>query len=271
MPVEILLEIYQYLDLESIFRLARTNHSFLNFFKRRKASVLLPAIEREFTPFDELLQVYTASAEDLYSDGGLYKPRKIVFKRFAGDSGRVLAPHIDVSLTPLQSTSNDLDYVKIFKGRKIPSTSAAGLKTVVLTERDLDPLLELCRLVRQWEGLFPQMRWFYEPENCRSLRVHEAIRFRRAFYRWWLYGIYFHGELPRPRVGLPEPYVDDVRISQMRHYSTSELLELMDVMETMKDVILHYICPRLDPSQQYVSRIDRHLGSFHSNASQTGR
>jgi len=36
----------------------------------------------------------------------------------------------------------------------------------------------------------------------------------------------------------------------MRYYSTSELLELMDLVETMKDVVLHYICPRLDPGQQ---------------------
>lgn len=97
------------------------------------------------------------------------------------------------------------------------------------------------------------MRWFNQPEDCRFLRPHESFRFRRALYRWWLYGVYFHGEFPRPRVGHPEPHVDDIRTSQMRHHSTAELLELMDFLETIKDVILHYICPRLDPSQNTVS------------------
>ncbi|KAK7414743.1 hypothetical protein QQX98_006427 [Neonectria punicea] len=37
----------------------------------------------------------------------------------------------------------------------------------------------------------------------------------------------------------------------MRHHSTSELLELMDLVETMKDVVLYYLCPRLDPNQEH--------------------
>jgi hypothetical protein len=133
------------------------------------------------------------------------------------------------------------------------------LKTVVLTESDLKPLLGYCSLVLKWQARFPQMRWYHEPENCRHLREHEAERFRRAMYRWWLYGFYFHGEFPRPRVGLPEPGVDDVRLSQLRMYSTSELVELMDLVETMKDVVLHYLCPRLDPGQDEDEGCDSYL------------
>lgn len=250
LPTEILLDVYQHLDLGSIFELSLTNKSFLNFFEQRKATILFPVLTREFSPFDELLQVYTASARDLDVNGGLYKPRRVVFKRFPGDSGQVLAPHVG---TESEAPATILKgYVPVTKGRTRAPSSASLSKTVVLTERDLEPILKQCQVVREWERLFPQMRWFHESENCRSLRPHETPRFRRALYRWWLYGIYFHGDFPRPRAGLPEPNVDDIRTSQMRYHSTSELLELMDLVETMKDVVLHYICPRLDPSQQDV-------------------
>ncbi|KND92701.1 hypothetical protein TOPH_02620 [Tolypocladium ophioglossoides CBS 100239] len=247
LPVEILLDIYQHLDLGAISELSATNRSFYSFFKQRKTTILLPVLEREFSPFGELLQVYTASANDIDVTGGPYKPRKVIFKRFAGDHGFVLSQGAQPPLVPCESSRNG--FTPVTRGRRPVASPESTLNTVVLTERDLDPLLRQCQLVRQWEELFPQMRWFHQPENCRFLRPHEHIRFRRALYRWWLYGIYFHGELPRPRVGHPEPHVDDVRTSQMRYHSTGELLELMDLLETIKDVILHYICPRLDPSQ----------------------
>ena len=248
LPMEILLDVYRDLDISSIYNLALACRSFRELFTHRKATILLPALAREFSPFDELLQIYTASADDLGSTyGSLYMPRRIIFKRFDGDAGIVLASG---SSGP---TSHRPGFTQVVNGRKPGYGNNGAKSSIVLTDKDFGSLLGHCQLVRKWEQLFPSMRWFYDPASCRILRPHEAERFRRAFYRWWLYGIYFHGELPRPRVGLPEPHVDDIRISQMRHHSTSELLELMDLVETMKDVILHYICPRLDPNQQNVS------------------
>ncbi|KFA73726.1 hypothetical protein S40288_06253 [Stachybotrys chartarum IBT 40288] len=246
LPTEILLEILQNMDLASIFRLSVVNHEFQGFFKFYKASILLPVLAHEFSPFDELLQVHSASADDIAAFGGRYVPRKIIFKRFPGDNGLVLAP----PSTPLPAASQtpDASFNQTFRAKKQTVSVAPAARPVVLTERDFKSILAQCQLVRKWEERFPQMRWYQEPENCRSLRPNERFRFRRALYRWWLYGIYFHGEMRRPRIGLPEPLVDDIRTSQMRRHSTSELLELMDLVETMKDVVLHYICPRLDPN-----------------------
>ena len=230
-PIEVLLEIYLHLDVQAIFELSITSRDFYSFFQRRKVEILLPVLLRDFNPFDELLQVHTASVEDV-SNGGQYKPRKIVLKRFAGDEGLVFS-----------------------QGSCVPDsakTPGPASSAIVLTKDDLTRLLKKCRLVREWEGLFPQMRWFHQPEDCRLLRSHELVRFRRALYRWWMYGIHFHGDAPRPRIGHPEPYVNDIRTSQMRYHSTVELLELMDLLETVKDIILHYICPRLDPNAQEV-------------------
>ncbi|KAF4335556.1 histone deacetylase clr3 [Fusarium beomiforme] len=247
LPTEILLDVYQQLDLDGVFNFCATHRTFYELFNKREASILLPVLVREFSPFDELLQVYTASVEDLDSRGGLYAPRRVVFKRYPGDTGTVLAPRSEHR--PTMSEDAVDGFITLNKPGKPTIHTAQPLKTVVLTEKDLKPLLHYCSLVLRWQARFPQMRWFYEPENCRLLRAHEAERFRRAMYRWWLYGFYFHGNFPRPRVGLPEPGVDDVRLSQLRLYSTSELVELMDLVETMKDVVLHYLCPRLDPSE----------------------
>ncbi|KAF9761157.1 hypothetical protein IL306_003935, partial [Fusarium sp. DS 682] len=257
LPTEILLDIFQQLDLDAVFNLCATHRTFHELFSKRKASILLPVLIRQFSPFDELLQVYTASVEDLDARGGLYAPRRVVFKRYLGDTGIVLAPRSDHQ--PAMSVDAVNGFITLNKPGKPTIPNAQPLKTVVLTENDLKPLLGHCSLVLRWQARFPQMRWFHEPENCRLLREHEAERFRRAMYRWWLYGFYFHGDFPRPRVGLPEPGVDDVRLSQLRLYSTSELVELMDLVETMKDVVLHYLCPRLDPSQGEYEGCDSYL------------
>ncbi|KOS18446.1 hypothetical protein ESCO_001045 [Escovopsis weberi] len=41
--------------------------------------------------------------------------------------------------------------------------------------------------------------------------------------------------------------VRDIRTSFLRYFSSSELFELMDFVEVVKDLISYYICPRLDP------------------------
>lgn len=251
LPLEIILEIYQQLDLQAIFKLSLSNSEFWHFFERRKVDILLPVLIRDFSPFNELLQVYTASAEDI-AKGGLYNPRAVVFERFHGDKGIVLSQSPVSSEAITKSSGNG--FIEVSKSGKPAMSNQPACPTAVLKVQDLGNLLKHCRLVNEWQDLFPQMRWFHQPEDCRLLRPHEQERFRRALYRWWLYGIYFHDDLPRPRIGHPEPHVDDIRTSQMRHHPTGELLELMDLLETVKDVILHYICPRLDPTEIQVRK-----------------
>lgn len=248
-PVEILLDIFSHLDLDSILNFSFACKSLNGVFLTNKIMILLEALLREFSPFDELLQVYTATIEDI--DGRTYyQPCTVIFKRFPGDSGYTIGPqpsHMHYGAN-YSSEMNKPGASVVQKSAGVTSSGVA-----VLTEDDLRPILRMCRLVRQWEQLFPQMRWFHYPEDCRALNEQELPRFRRAFYRWWLYGTYFHGEWTRPQAGHPMPFVLDVRTSQMRRHSTAELMELLDLHETMKDVILHYICPRLDPMYQLVS------------------
>lgn len=247
LPTEIQLDIYSNLDVSSVFALSETTRSLNLLFREQQAAILIPVLAQEFSPFDELLQIYTASAKDVEDGEAHYNRRNVVFKRFAGSKGYSFEPNS--GFVPALANYHRLKPVS-----NLPRANHRQMpNNVILGEEDLRPLIKLCLLVRKWEDIFPQMRWFHEAENCRLLNQHEAHRFRRAFYRWWLYGIYFHGEMPRPRVALPEARVEDIRISQLRYHSTTELLELMDLLETTKDVILHYICPRLDPDYLEVS------------------
>ncbi|OAR01823.1 hypothetical protein LLEC1_00664 [Akanthomyces lecanii] len=244
-PVEILLEISSHLDIDSIFNFSLSCKILNGVFNKNKIMILMEVLSKEFSPFDELLQVYTAAAEDIHGCT-YYQPRTVIFERFPGDTGYTIGPqpgHIhhgaNYSETSRPGFSN---------ARKAAGVASGGV--AMLAEDDLRPILRMCRLVRRWEQLFPQMRWLHHPEDCRALNEQELPRLRRAFYRWWLYGTYFHGEWTRPQDGHPMPFVLDVRTSQMRRHSTAELMELLDLHETMKDVILHYICPRLDPTYQ---------------------
>ena len=235
LPVEILLDISGHLDLASLFNFSAANRSLNGVFNRNKATILLQVLSHEFSPFDELLQVYTASEDDIDVMQHRYRPRNIVFKRFSTDKGLAILPQPGMSTAAHRNPFG------------IQVQNSGNARTSVLTPDDFGPILKMCRLVRKWEQLFPQMRWFHYPAECRALVENELHRFRRAFYRWWLYGIYYHGEFPRPNVGHPAPFVSDTRMSQIRCLSTTEILELSDLTETIKDLILHYICPRLDP------------------------
>uniref|UniRef100_A0A5C6GI53 F-box domain-containing protein n=1 Tax=Metarhizium rileyi (strain RCEF 4871) TaxID=1649241 RepID=A0A5C6GI53_METRR len=172
LPVEILLDIYQHLDLRSIFELSLTNTEFFIFFQRRKSDIIIPVLKRDFSPFDEFVQVYTASAGDI-ACGGIYKPRKVVFHRFGGDIGVVLSN--GASTSSLTGKAADDKFTKVIHARHALKAPCPSSDIVLLTALDLNGLLKQCRIVREWEELFPQMRWFYQPESCRLLRPHEQI------------------------------------------------------------------------------------------------
>ncbi|KAJ5004579.1 hypothetical protein K4K48_009375 [Colletotrichum sp. SAR 10_66] len=211
LPLEIIFDIYQQLDVRSIFSLAKVNTLFHGLLKKNRAVILLPVLQREFSPFDELLQVYTASDQDLGQYGDTFQPRRVVFRRFPGDvSGVTLSQggiHSDSAPSPEQVLFTRI----LNNGKSLSATTLPAPRSVAVNDRDFDSLLKYCLVVRRWEELFPQLHWFSNPEDCRQLKDTEKFRFRRALYRWWLYAFYFHGELPRPRGGHPEAFVNDIQ------------------------------------------------------------
>lgn len=240
LPVEMLLDVYQHLDVEDSYRLSQTNTLFYGLFQKNKAQILLPALKREFSPFDELLRVYTASDEDLRGSGGVHQQRRVIYRRYPGDAAGIVLCRGDASAGD-QTKS-------VFTAPAVPGASLPVFppRTVALTERDLGGLLQYCNVVRKWEGIYPQLHWLFEPEDCRSLNDVEREKLRRAIYRWWLHARYFHGDGPRPRRGEPEPFVEDLRTKSMRPHSTCELMELKALMVAVKNLIRHYIFPNLE-------------------------
>lgn len=245
LPVEVRLDICHHLDVESVYNLAQVNKSFNEIIESNKILIVLPILQRDFSPFDELLQVFTASEEDLFTANHTYQPRRIVFMRPGGKSVVVLARG---GFCPPAATGEEASsFTQIRKaGKPGHGNNELHVQTVVLDQSDLGSLLKFCLVVRQWEELFPHLRWIKEPADCRFLQPHEQHRFRRALYRWWLYAFYFHGDLPRPHTWQPAAFVNDVRICQMRMYATSELVEMLDLLAAVFHLVQHYICPTLE-------------------------
>ncbi|EFQ32930.1 F-box domain-containing protein [Colletotrichum graminicola] len=246
LPLEIIFDIYHQLDVQSIFSLAQVNTLFHGLLKRHKAAILLPVLQREFSPFPELLQVFTASDHDIVKYGDTFQPRRVVFRRFPGDMAGVTLSQggrqHNQSGPPEHRALSKL----LVGGKPVRISSLPSPRSVTLVDRDLGRLLKYCLVARRWEELFPQLHWFTTPEDCRQLSAAEKHKLRRALYRWWLYAFYFHGELPRPRSGQPEPFVNDVRTSHMRLYPTCELMEIRDLFMSMKNLVRHYIYPNLE-------------------------
>ncbi|KAH0444608.1 F-box domain-containing protein [Colletotrichum camelliae] len=260
LPLEIIFDIYQQLDVRSIFSLAKVNTLFHGLLKKNMAVILLPVLQREFSPFDELLQVYTASDQDLGQYGNTFQPRRVVFRRFPGDVSGVTLSQGGIRSDSAPSPEQVLFTRILNNGKPLSATTLPAPRSVAVIDRDLDSLLKYCLVVRRWEELFPQLHWFSTPEDCRQLKDSEKFRFRRALYRWWLYAFYFHGELPRPRGGHPEAFVNDVRISQMRLYPSTELMELKDLFTSVKQLVRHYVYPNLEQNLEPVqdmSSLDR--------------
>ncbi|KAJ0288303.1 hypothetical protein COL940_002090 [Colletotrichum noveboracense] len=217
-------------------------------------------LDREFSPFDELLQVYTASDQDLGQYGDTFQPRRVVFRRFPGDVSGVTLSQGGIRSDSAPSPEQVLFTRILTNGKSLSATTLPAPRSVAVNDRDFDSLLKYCLVVRRWEELFPQLHWFSNPEDCRQLKDTEKFRFRRALYRWWLYAFYFHGELPRPRGGHPEAFVNDVRISQMRLYPSTELMELKDLFTSVKQLVRHYVYPNLEQNLepiQDMSSLDR--------------
>ncbi|ATY63157.1 F-box domain [Cordyceps militaris] len=162
-PVEILLDIASHLDLDSIFKFSLACKCLHGVFNRNKIMIFLEVLSKEFSPFDELLQVYMATVEDVNSCP-YYQPRTVVFKRFPGDTGYAIGPQLG-HMNHGARCSAETDKQKTSTFRTTTAVASSGV--AVLTEDDMKPILQL-----------------------------------------------------------------------------------LDLHETMKDVILHYICPRLDPTYQ---------------------
>jgi len=219
-PVEVLVEVFKHLDLTTAFSLTLASKRFAAIFAAHRASIILPIVKREFSPFDSLLQVIKMSPEDLRDPWGTWLDKRISRKN-----------------------------VVLCVGGRLPknclaSTSGVCCKETTFENSDTARILGVCKVVRGWERIFPQHRFNASPLSTRSLVPHENERLRGALYAWMRYAYYFHGDLPRPNLYVPSGR--DMRVNQLRVMSNSQLRELRDLWLTVEDIIELKLCPSID-------------------------
>ncbi len=216
-PVEVFIEIFKHLDLSTAFSLSMTSKRFAAIFAEHRASIILPIVETEFSPFTGLLQAAKAAPDDLNTPWDTWLDKRIRHK------------------------STILCHGGSMPEGRLPRASGITCKTAVLGPSDIDNVLAVCRVVRGWESIFPQHRFHAAPLSTRSLTPPENERLRRALYVWMRYAFYFHGELPRPSSQVP--LGRDQRVNQLRVLSNSDLRALQDLWITVEDVIGLKLCP----------------------------
>ncbi|KAI8238630.1 hypothetical protein K4K57_002595 [Colletotrichum sp. SAR 10_99] len=144
LPLEIIFDIYQQLDVRSIFSLAKVNTLFHGLLKKNRAVILLPVLQREFSPFDELLQVYTASDQDLGQYGDTFQPRRVVFRRFPGDVSGVTLSQGGIRSDSAPSPEQVLFTRILNNGKSLSATTLPAPRSVAVNDRDFDSLLKYC-------------------------------------------------------------------------------------------------------------------------------
>lgn len=220
-PVEVLVEVFQHLDMASAFSLAATNKRFSGIFAANRTAIVLRIAQEEFSPFDGLLQVVKASPADLTIPWGTWLDKRIRRQNAVLCPGGTLPKHCPGHTAAMKISCAET---------RVENT-------------DIDRILSVCRTVRGWERMFPQHRFNASPVMTRSLTERENFCLRRALYHWMRYAYYFHGDLVRPNLFVPSGR--DIRINQLRALSNSELGELKDLWRTVEDIIELTMCPSI--------------------------
>lgn len=103
-------------------------------------------------------------------------------------------------------------------------------------------VVEVGRVARSWEDIYPLKKWKVDFENRRLLNSEERYLLRRAIYRLWLYSRSFHS-WHFPRTSRLMGPVARERAELLHNWSTRELAELEDVRLVIRDVVENNICP----------------------------
>lgn len=228
-PVELVLKIIGCLDLKSIFNLAKSSKTLKKIYDSHREAIVLSTLRWELSPFDELLQFIVVQPQDFELLLGPCLRRRIYHKSKLLSDGE-----------PLESDDE----------------RQASLKPVMLAEEHFDRVLQLFKVVKGWEQLFPRYR-FSNASDCRELHQREAQRLRGALYHWMTYAWYFQGDLSRPNKWIPQKSSSDIRCKRIRLLSCTQLHELEDLWKVVRVIVEQEICPSTEMVQkEMVSILD---------------
>lgn len=106
----------------------------------------------------------------------------------------------------------------------------------------LHQLLEVGRVAKKWEDIYPVKKWKHNFCDRRLLTSSERHTLRRAIYRLWLYSRAFHNAR-YPRTTRMHRHNLLERAELLHNWSTAELAEMEDVRQVIRDVLQNHICP----------------------------
>lgn len=131
-----------------------------------------------------------------------------------------------------------------------PAVSMALVKQVV----------KVGNTANAWLEIYPQLRWADDnASDRRLLNNNEASRFRKALYRFWLYGTAFHDPAHSHYFMSIRPLALDVRLMFVRCLSTKDIIECGEVHQ----LIHQFVCTEICPSN---SRIQTHYDMLSPGA-----
>lgn len=115
-------------------------------------------------------------------------------------------------------------------------------RTAPISEALLHQIVKVGRVAQRFEELYPFKKWKTDYSHRRLLTSSERYIARRALYRLWLFDKAFHNAAyVRTCRGLPETVRE--RAALLQNWSTSELAEMLDVHQVLRDIVANNICP----------------------------
>jgi len=122
------------------------------------------------------------------------------------------------------------------------SQPAHIVRDVPLSLAFLKQVIEVGRVAKRWEAIYPYKKWKENFADRRSLTVDEQYAFRRALYRLWLYSKAYHNSAHSRFTRQHNPIVLE-RARLLHRWSTVELAEITDVRDVVREVLKSSVCP----------------------------
>jgi len=122
------------------------------------------------------------------------------------------------------------------------SQPAHLLRSVPFSIALLKQVIEVGRVAKKWEDIYPAKKWKYNFEDRRLLTTSERHALRRAVYRLWLYSRAFHNARYSRITRMHRPIVLE-RVELLHNWTTPELAEMEDVRLVIREVLQNHICP----------------------------
>ena len=197
LSTEILQKIYGYAKVQDLLHFAQTSQRNYQIYIGRRTHLLEQAMHNSYSPLPDLYKL-------------------------------VLSIEPDKSRKPLGTdVRRNLIVDRIIVTRATPTLTANLLIKMVAYGKVAD----------RWTEVYPQIRWRHNSNNRRLLYSNEQERLRGAVYRYWTYNALFHDpaftnfdpDFPRSQ--------EDPRLHILRTYTTTELIQLTEYVDKMRQLI----------------------------------